>query len=134
LSDKTCGSCYEEKGYCLTENELKKTNENKKNNFYDCVEGGETVKFTSTDDYTDDQGQKTTSTTTMATTYCQLKPNGSYYAVIIVPVLAFSFMLMGLAYYFRKVRGKSSSKVVASTGTEVVIVKAEPVWSIYPCS
>jgi len=47
--------------------------------------------------------------------------------VIIVPVLAFSFMLMGLAYYFRKVRGKSSTTVVVSTGTEVMIVKPEPV-------
>jgi len=123
LSDETCGSCYEEKGYCYTGTAVKTTNVN----FYDCVEGGETIKSTSTDDNTDDQGQKTTTTSTTAVTYCQLKPNGSYYAVIIVPVLAFSFMLMGLAYYFRKVRGKSSSTVVASTGTEVVIVKAEPV-------
>jgi hypothetical protein len=83
------------------------------NKFYDCVEGGETVKVTSTDD----------DSANMVVTYCQLKPNGAYYAVIIVPVLAFSFMLMGL-YYFKRIRGKSSSVVV---DTEVVKVKPEPV-------
>ena len=61
--------------------------------FYDCTKGGDTV--TSTDD--DGNGQVNTFTAK----YCELKPNSKYYAVIIVPVLAFSFAIMGLAYYLR---------------------------------
>ena len=62
--------------------------------FYDCKTGSDTI--TTTDDDT-----TTGQTNTFTAKYCELKPNSKYYAVIIVPVLAFSFAIMGLAYYLR---------------------------------
>jgi hypothetical protein len=69
---------------------------------------------------TDDQGAITV---VITYEYCQFKPNSKYYAVIIVPVLVFSFALIGLAYYLIKVRKSSYSpppenkSVEMTTGT-----------------
>ena len=63
--------------------------------FYDCTKGGKTI----TTSGTDDGGGGGNYTTTQK--YCDFKPNSKYYAVIIVPVLGFSFTIMGLAYYLR---------------------------------
>ena len=70
-----------------------KTYQSQYRQFYDCTTGGDSI--TTTDD--DYNGQPNTFTAE----YCELKPNSKYYAVIIVPVLAFSFAIMGLAYYLR---------------------------------
>ena len=120
--DKTCTQCYGEKGYCLdktvvnaeSEDDFKKI-KSQYRQFYDCTKGGKTETVT----YAAGGGV----TAVITAKYCQFKPNSKYYAVIIVPVLAFSFALIGLAYYLIKVRKSSYSpppenkSVEMTTGT-----------------
>ena len=116
--DKTCTQCYGEKGYCLdktvvnaeSEDDFKKI-KSQYRQFYDCTKGGDTI--TTDDDFS---GQFTVK-------YCELKPNSKYYAVIIVPVLAFSFAIMGLAYYLRiKYCKKEYSQPNKDTSIEMTAV------------
>jgi len=121
--DKTCSACFEEKGYCLDrgvtgddDNIADDLTYYKKNyrQFYDCIKGGKSV--TESSSYSGFTMEQTIQ-------YCQFKPNSKYYAVIIVPVLVFSFALIGLAYYLIKVRKSSYSpppenkSVEMTTGT-----------------
>ena len=89
--------------------------------FYDCEANGktETESYYTT---TDDTGAPVTNENIMMTTYCELKPNSKYYAVIIVPVLAFSFALMGLAYYFLRMRGTAYAPPSEKKSTEMTNV------------
>lgn len=84
-SDDTCSTCWKNDGCCLvggsdcglgSDSALKSGYRQ----FYDCTSGGDT-----------EDGMQ----------MCQLSKNHAYYAVIVVPVLAFSFIIMGLLYVFR---------------------------------
>jgi len=114
---KACPACFEEVGVCFTTasemSELftsgKATYKEYARKFYDCKAGGVTT--------TDDDANPYS--TEHVRSYCELKPNSSYYAVIIVPVLAFSFTLMGLAYYFLRVRGTAYAPPSEKKSTEM---------------
>lgn len=129
---KACPACFEEMGVCFTTlSEMaelftsgKATYKEYARKFYDC-KAGKTVTTSTVDDQTDDNGGVTTTTTYYnkdVSTICELKPNSSYYAVIIVPVLAFSFTLMGLAYYFLRVRGPAYAPPSEKKSTEMTNV------------
>lgn len=79
--------------------------------FYDCTKGGNTI----TTSGTDDGGANYTTTQK----YCEFKPNVKYYAVIIIPVLAFSFAIMGLACYLRFKFSKSYNQPASSENKDI---------------
>jgi hypothetical protein len=104
--DNTCTLCFEHDGVCPTKAgpNYDVTKEGYRQ-FYDCTSGG-----------------KTGSETTTTVKYCQLKPNSKYYAVIIVPVLAFAAIIAGLVFVFREKLGlvkKAEYAPPAEKATEV---------------
>ena len=126
---KACPACFEEVGVCFTTlsemSELftsgKATYKEYARKFYDC-KAGKTVTTSTEDDDDNGSGTITTTYSKDVSTICELKPNSSYYAVIIVPVLAFSFTLMGLAYYFLRVRGTAYAPPSEKKSTEMTNV------------